>query len=79
MSTNMKEFNSCTEGQPTESAIRDRLQEVRLSEYDRLVAEAHLARAEAIADLIARAIEAVRGAARALLSRPWRRIAAAIR
>lgn len=79
MSKNMRKFNSCTEGQPTESAIRDRLQQVSLSEYDRLIAEAHLARAEAIADMIARAIEAVRGATRALLSRPWRRIAAAIR
>ncbi|MEW5863506.1 MAG: hypothetical protein AB1773_07935 [Pseudomonadota bacterium] len=58
--------------------MRDRLRDIRIGEHERLIAEAHLARAEAIADLLARAIESVRGATRAL-SRPWQRIAAAIR
>lgn len=57
--------------------VRERLRELRIGEHERLMAEAHLARAEAIAELLARAAAAVRGAARALLRRPWRRIAEA--
>lgn len=57
--------------------VRERLRELRIGEHERLMAEAHLARAEAIAELLARAAAAVRGAARVLLRRPWRRIAEA--
>lgn len=75
----MKKSNPCQVELFSEDAVRDRLRDIRIGEHERLIAEAHLARAEAIADLLARAIESVRGATRALLSRPWQRIAAAIR
>jgi hypothetical protein len=79
MSHAMKKSNPFQVEPFSRDAVRDRLRDIRIGEHERLIAEAHLARAEAIADLLARAIESVRSATRALLSRPWQRIAAAIR
>lgn len=52
------------------SALLDR---VRMPEYQRLLARAHLERAEAVAELIARAASAMRSAAKALVVRPLHR------
>jgi len=82
MNKDMKEINRFRADDSGTDAIRERLREVRIGEHQRLIAEAHLARAEAIADLLARAIQSVRGATRALrarLDRPWQRIASALR
>lgn len=41
------------------STVEARLREIRMPSYERLTAQAHLARAEAISDLIVAAIRAV--------------------
>ena len=50
--------------------LQQRLNEIRMPPYERLVARAHLARAEAIADLIGAAIRAPKALARAFAA--WR-------
>jgi acyl-CoA reductase-like NAD-dependent aldehyde dehydrogenase len=52
------------------SLLQERLNEIRMPLYERLVARAHLARAEAIADLIAAAMRAPKALARAVAE--WR-------
>lgn len=51
----------------------ERLKEVRMPEYERLAAEAHLARAEAIADLLVRAAGTLKAVARRRVIEPVRR------
>lgn len=53
------------------SSLVDR---VRMPEYERLRAKAHLERAIVIADLLARAASGIRAAANALVVRPLHRI-----
>lgn len=55
-----------------------RLDQVRLSDHARLRAEANLARAEAMAELIARAAGAVKRLYRTALLRPIRRLTSAL-
>lgn len=55
----------------------DRLQQIRMGAYDRIVAEAHLARAEAIADLLVGAARFLDAGLRALVVRPFQRVTAA--
>lgn len=50
-----------------------RLKEIRMPEYERLIAEAHLARAEAIADLLVRAAQGFKALARKVVLEPARR------
>ena len=50
-----------------------RLDDIRMPAYERLTASAHLARAEAISDLIVAAIRVLRSAANALRPRRLRR------
>jgi hypothetical protein len=58
---------SKTSAEPAEiSALLDRVQ---MPDYERLSAQAHLARAEAIADLMVRAGSAMRSLARAFVAR----------
>ncbi|MGQ0511064.1 MAG: hypothetical protein ACT4P9_10665 [Betaproteobacteria bacterium] len=45
--------------------------------YDRVVAEAHLARAEVIAELLVRAVALVSTGLRAVVVRPFQRVTAA--
>ena len=52
------------------SLLQERLNEIRMPSYERLVAQAHLARAEAIANLIASAMRAPKAVARAVAA--WR-------
>jgi hypothetical protein len=52
------------------SALVDR---VRMPQYERIRAQAHLERAAAIAELLARAATAVRSVARKLVARPLHR------
>ncbi len=55
-----------------------RLDEVRMSDFERMQARAHLERAEAIADLIVAGSRAVSRLFRKLVVRPLRRFAAAV-
>ena len=62
-------------GTKSQCKLYDRLDEIPMPAYERLAAKAHLARAEAIADLIATAIRKVRSlahAARELVTWPKR-------
>ena len=52
------------------SLLQERLNEIQMPSYQRLVAQAHLARAEAIADLVVAGIQAVKRAAKAFAG--WR-------
>ena len=52
------------------SLLQERLNEIRMPSYQRLVAQAHLDRAEAIADLIATAMRAPKALAKAVAT--WR-------
>ena len=52
------------------------LERVRMPEYERLRARAHLDRAEAVADLLARAWTAVRSMSSAFVVRPIHRLLA---
>ena len=51
------------------SSLDARLQEINMPAYERLTAQAHLARAEAIADLIVAALHAVQSLAQT--AREW--------
>lgn len=59
------------------SATLDRLQQIQISAHDRLLAEAHLARAEFLADVVIGSIDVAKRVLRALVLRPFRRAAAA--
>ena len=65
--------NSKLEGRAT----LDRLQQIQISAHDRLLAEAHLARAEFLADVVIRSIEVAKRVLRTLVLRPFRRASAA--
>jgi len=58
---------------PRVAEISALLERVRMPDYERLRAQAHLERAEAIADLIARAAAAIRAGTRKLVVRPRNR------
>ena len=60
-------YNSKSAGH---SLLQERLNEIRMPSYERLVAQAHLERAEVIADLIAAAIHAPKALAKAFAG--WR-------
>ena len=53
MNDNLSRTKAC-------SNLEARLREIRMPEYQRLTAQAHLARAEAIADLIVAAVRAMK-------------------
>lgn len=55
----------------------ERLQQIRMGAHDRLMAEAHLARAEFVADVLVGAMDLAKRGLRALVLRPFRRAAAA--
>jgi hypothetical protein len=57
-------------------ALTARLKEIRMPSYERIHAEAQLARAEALAEAIATAARFVKRLLRALILRPIRRLAA---
>ena len=50
--------------------LQQRLDEIRMPSYERLLAHAHLARAEAIADVIVRAVNGLKALAKAFAG--WR-------
>jgi hypothetical protein len=52
------------------SLLQERLNEIQMPSYERLAAQAHLARAEAIANLIVGGIQVVKTATKALAG--WR-------
>lgn len=56
----------------------ERLQQIRMGAHDRLLAEAHFARAEFLADVLIGSIDFVRRGLRTLVLRPFRRITAAL-
>lgn len=58
-------------------AIEARLDEIRMPSYERMLAKAHLARAEAVADLIVGVARFVKKSVAALFLRPIRRLVAA--
>jgi hypothetical protein len=55
----------------------DRLQQIRMGAHDRLLAEAHLARAEYVADVLVGSFDFVKRGLRALVLRPFQRVTAA--
>ncbi len=71
MSSNISKANS--EG----TTPRDRLAQIRMGAYDRIVAEAHLARGEAIAGFLIGVVSFVSRGLRALVVRPFQRLTAA--
>jgi siroheme synthase len=79
MKTKLKKSNDHPKMDSTDLLIRERLREVRMGEYERIVAQAHLARAEAIAELLVRAAALAKKAVRGVLGRPLGRITAAPR
>lgn len=56
----------------------DRLQQVRMGAHDRLLAEAHLARAEFLADVLIGSIDLAKRVLRTVVLRPFRRVTAAL-
>lgn len=54
-----------------------RLQQIRMGAHDRLLAEAHLARAEYLADVLIGSIDFVKRGLRTLVLRPFQRVTAA--
>jgi hypothetical protein len=50
--------------------LQQRLDEIQMPSYERLVAQAHLAKAEAIADLVVRAVNGLKALAKAFAG--WR-------
>jgi hypothetical protein len=52
------------------SLLQQRLDEIQMPSYERLVAQAHLARAEAIANLIAGGVDGLKALAKAFAG--WR-------
>ena len=65
MSTNISKSN------PRVLSTLDRLEQVQMGSYDRLIAEAHLARAEAIAEFAARGWYLLVKAVRTVFLRPY--------
>ena len=57
-------------------AVMARLKEIRMPPYERIQAEAQVARAEAIAEALATLSRLVKASVRALVLRPLRRLAA---
>lgn len=55
----------------------DRLHQIRMGAHDRLLAEAHLARAEYFADALLGSIDFVKRGLRAVVLRPFQRVTAA--
>ncbi len=55
--------------------FNSRLDEIHMSEYERLMAKAHLARAEAAAEMLAAAAKGIRRAYKALTARSPRHAA----
>ncbi len=55
----------------------DRLQQIRMCAHDRLLAEAHLARAEFLADVLIGSIDFAKRGLRTLVLRPFQRVTAA--
>ncbi len=60
---------------PELDLLSERLRDIRMSDQDRLMAEAHLARAEAIADLVSRFAAWVKRTVQARVVRPAERLA----
>jgi hypothetical protein len=60
---------------PELDLLSERLRDVRMSDQDRLIAEAHLARAEAIAELLSRFTAWVKRTVRTRVVRPAERLA----
>ncbi len=58
--------------------FNSRLDEIRMSGYERLKAKAHLARAEAFADAVAAVINAVKRVLKVVVLRPIRRFTASV-
>ena len=58
--------------------LRTRLDEIVMPSYERLTAQAHLERAEVIADLIIAVARMVKALTQSLVVRPWRRALDAI-
>jgi hypothetical protein len=58
---------------PGEDPLYARLDDIRMPAYERLTARAHLARAEAISDLIVAAVRALKSLAKAVTARRLRR------
>ena len=63
---------------PARDPVYAQLDQIRMPAYERLMAEAHLARAEAIADLLAAAARKIKSLGRVFLVRPIRRVLAHI-
>jgi len=59
------------------TAPLDRLKQVRMGAHDRLLAEAHLARAEFLADILIGSIDFAKRGLRTLVLRPFQRVTAA--
>ena len=59
----------------TNAKLQARLDEIQMPSYERLTAQAHLARAEAIAELIAAVLRAPKALAKAFATRQGRRLA----
>ena len=55
----------------------DRLQQIRMGAHDRLLAEAHLARAEFLADVLIGSMDLAKRGLRTLVLRPFQRVTAA--
>jgi hypothetical protein len=70
-----KKFNN---SKPELDLVKARLGEIRMPAHERLLAEAHLARAEAIAEAIVTAARFVKRAVLRHVLRPIRRFAAAL-
>jgi len=64
---------SVSKTNPARAEISALLDRVRMPEYERIRAQAHMERAEAIAVLIERASAAMRSAAKSLVVRPIHR------
>lgn len=60
-----------------DSTPLDRLQQIQMGAHDRLLAEAHLARAEFLADILIGSIDFVKRGLRTLVLRPFQRVTAA--
>ena len=65
--------NKMNRTNPDLDILYSRLNEIRMTPYERLTAEAQLARAEAIAELLVRTAHTVKKLARTLVVRPVQR------
>jgi len=70
--------NKLKKANPCEDPLYARLDHIRMPAYERLTARAHLARAEAISDLIVAAVRALKSLAKAVTTRRLRRSLARI-